>query len=73
MCSLIVYILARTAFAGLADSSYGTKSGNLSPFVVAFLAIVSGVLCEEAFQQIMLAGRAMLSRTSGKRDAKPSS
>jgi hypothetical protein len=67
MCSLIVYILARTAFAGLADSSYVTKSGNLSPFVIAFLAIISGVLCEEAFQQIMLAGRALLSRTGGKR------
>ena len=68
MCSLIVYILARTAFAGLADSSYATKSGNLSPFVIAFLAIISGVLCEEAFQQIMLAGRALLSRTGGKRN-----
>lgn len=72
MCSLIVYILARTAFAGLADSSYVTKSGNLSPFVIAFLAIVSGVLCEEAFQQIMVAGRAFLSRTGGKRDGKAS-
>jgi hypothetical protein len=65
MCSLIVYILAKTVFASLADTTYVAKSGNMSPFVIAFLAIVSGLLCEEAFQRIVSAGRAALARSTG--------
>lgn len=65
MCALIVYILAKTVFAGLADTTYVAKSGNMSPFVIAFLAIVSGLLCEEAFQRIIGAGRAALARSTG--------
>jgi hypothetical protein len=68
MCSLIVYILAKTAFAGISDASYGSKSGNISPFVTAFLAVVSGAICEEAFQAIINAGRKMLNRMGGKQD-----
>jgi hypothetical protein len=64
MCSLIVYILAKTAFAGLADSSFVAKSGNMSPFVTAFLAIVSGLLSDEAFQRIVTAGRATLAQST---------
>jgi hypothetical protein len=66
MCSLIVYILAKTAFAGITETAYVAKSGNLSPFVTAFLAVVSGLICEEAFQQIIFAGRALLARSGGK-------
>src|SRR5206468_1235495 len=65
MCSLIVYILAKTVFAGLADSTNVSKSGNMSPFVTAFLAVVSGLLCDEAFQRIVSAGRAALARSTG--------
>lgn len=65
MCALIVYILAKTVYSGLGESTYTTKSGNLSPFVTAFLAIVSGLICEEAFQQIIVAGKAMLARSTG--------
>lgn len=72
MCSLIVYILAKTVFAGLADTAYIAKSGNMSPFVVAFLAVVSGLLCEEAFQRIVAAGKAALARSTGSDDAKTS-
>jgi hypothetical protein len=68
MCSLIVYILARTVFAGLVDTTYVAKSGNMSPFVIAFMAIVSGLLCEEAFQQIIRAGKATLARSTGGND-----
>ena len=68
MCSLIVYILARTVFAGLVDTTYVAKSGNMSPFVIAFMAIVSGLLCEEAFQQIIRAGKSTLVRSTGARD-----
>jgi hypothetical protein len=63
MCALITYILAKTAFAGLTEAAYSNKSGNLSPFVAAFLAIISGLMCEEAFHQIMKAGRSMLARS----------
>jgi hypothetical protein len=65
MCSLIVYIIAKTVFAGLADTTYAAKSGNMSPFVIAFMAIVSGLLCEEAFQQIIRAGKSALARSTG--------
>jgi hypothetical protein len=65
MCALIIYILARTVYAGLGESSYSSRSGELSPFVTAFLAIVSGLICEEAFQQIIIAGKAMLARSTG--------
>ncbi len=65
MCSLIIYILARTVFAGLVDTTYVAKSGNMSPFVIAFMAIVSGLMCEEAFQQIIRAGKATLARSTG--------
>jgi uncharacterized membrane protein len=65
MCALIVYILARTVYAGLGESNYSSKSGNLSPFVVAFLAIISGLIYEEAFQQIIVAGKALLAKTAG--------
>jgi hypothetical protein len=70
MCALIIYILAKTAFAGITETAYLAKSGTLSPFVVAFLAVVSGLICEEAFQQIISAGKALLARTSatGKTD-----
>ena len=70
MCSLIVHILAKTVFAGLADTAYVAKSGNMSPFVIAFLAVVSGLLCEEAFQQIVSAGKAALARSTGSDDPK---
>jgi len=65
MCALIVYILARTVYTGLGESNYSSKSGNLSPFVTAFLAIISGLICEEAFQQIIVAGKALLAKTAG--------
>lgn len=65
MCSLIIYIIAKTVFAGLADSTYAAKSGNMSPFVIAFMAIVSGLMCEEAFQQIVRAGKSALARGTG--------
>ena len=65
MCALIVYILARTVYAGLGESNYSSKSGNLSPFVTAFLAIISGLIYEEAFQQIIVAGKALLAKTAG--------
>ena len=65
MCALITYIIAKTAFAGVTDASYSSKSGNLSPFVTAFLAIISGLMCEEAFHQIMTAGKAVLARSTG--------
>ena len=76
MCSLIIYILAKTALAGIAESSYGSKSGSLSPFVTAFLAVISGAICEEAFQVILRAGRSMLNRVGNqeaiaKRPSKP--
>jgi len=62
MCSLIIYILAKTALAGVAEASYSSRSGSLSPFVTAFLAVVSGAICEEAFQVILQAGRSLLTR-----------
>lgn len=65
MCALIVYIIARTVYTGLGESNYSSKSGNLSPFVTAFLAIISGLICEEAFQQIIVAGKALLTKTTG--------
>jgi hypothetical protein len=65
MCSLIVYILAKTVFSGLGDTASAGKSGNMSPFVTAFLAVVSGLLCEEAFQRIISAGRAALAHSTG--------
>ncbi|HEX5213381.1 MAG TPA: hypothetical protein VFW22_16770 [Pseudolabrys sp.] len=65
MCALIVYILARTVYAGLGESNYSSKSGNLSPFVTAFLAIISGLIYEEAFQQIIVAGKTLLAKTAG--------
>lgn len=65
MCALIVYILARTVYAGLGESNYSSKSGNLSPFVTAFLAIISGLIYEEAFQQIIVAGKGLLAKTAG--------
>jgi hypothetical protein len=65
MCALITYILAKTAFAGLSEASYSTKAGSLSPFVAAFLAIISGLMCEEALNQIMKAGGALLARSGG--------
>jgi hypothetical protein len=65
MCALITYILAKTAFAGLTEASYSTKAGSLSPFVAAFLAIISGLMCEEALHQIMKAGGALLARSGG--------
>jgi hypothetical protein len=65
MCALITYILAKTAFAGLTEASYSTKAGSLSPFVAAFLAIISGLMCEEALRQIMKAGGALLARSGG--------
>jgi hypothetical protein len=71
MCALIVYILARTVYTGLGEASYSDKSGNLSPFVTAFLAIVSGLISEEAFQQIIAAGKALLTSSTGKRAANP--
>ena len=65
MCSMIVYILAKTAFAENTETGYGAKSGNLSPFVTAFLAVVSGLLCEEAFQKIITSGKALLAQSGG--------
>jgi hypothetical protein len=33
--------------------------------VTAFLAIISGLIYEEAFQQIIIAGKALLAKTAG--------
>jgi len=69
MCSLIVYILAKTALAGVSEETLSSKTNNLSPFVTAFLAIVSGLLSEEAFKQIIGAGRKLLGRSGIGSDA----
>lgn len=72
MCSLIIYILAKSAFAGITEATYAAKSANLSPFVTAFLAVVSGLLCEEAFNQIITSGKSVLARSgTTQRGSKP--
>jgi hypothetical protein len=66
MCALIVYILSRTGLVVLTEQ--GQKSGDVvfSPFIVAMLSTMSGLLAERALRTIRHVGSKALDK--GKRD-----
>lgn len=61
MCALIIYILSRTTLVTFVDRAQTSGGVNLNPYFVAFLAVVSGILAEEAFAKITSVGQRMLS------------
>lgn len=55
--ALAIFVLAKAGVLIVADTSQASDfSGDLNPFFISFLAIVSGLLSEQATQRIQAAG-----------------
>ena len=62
--SIAIFLLAGAGMLMLSGGSGQTDNQELSPYLVAAIAFVSGFLAEDAFQRIQTAGRNLLG-TSG--------
>lgn len=62
--ALSMYVMLKAGQFTFVDDS----NQNLSPFLVSFLGIISGMLAEEAYQRLTKAGGAMINGKSGTGD-----
>jgi hypothetical protein len=46
MCALVIYIVSRTSFVALTERSFDNQQASISPFVITFLSVVSGLMAE---------------------------
>jgi len=60
MCALVIYIVSRTSFVALTERSFDNQQASISPFVITFLSVVSGLMAEEVFARIAAMGRRAL-------------
>ena len=60
MCALTIYVLARISLVALGDRAVSSGGLQLSPFLIAFLAVACGVLTDETFGWIQNRGRGIL-------------
>ncbi|MBZ6076327.1 hypothetical protein [Microvirga puerhi] len=49
MCALTIYVLARISLVALGDRTALAGGLQLNPFLVAFLAVISGIMTDETF------------------------
>ena len=58
--ALAMYVMIKSGQSTLLDSA----EGDLSPFLLSFLGIISGMLAEQAYKRIVLTGGNMLGESS---------
>jgi len=64
--AVAIFLFAGTGMLALTQGASGSDGGlELSPYLVAFLAFVSGFMAEDAFGRIQAAGRAFFSEGNG--------
>lgn len=66
--SISIYILAK---AGQLTLETGSESDTLNPFIISFLAIISGLLAEDSVDKISDAGRRFLNKKKIKPKSEP--
>jgi hypothetical protein len=71
MCALVIYILSRTGFVAITEGGrHGTETA-ISPFVIAFISVASGLMAEKALERIRSVGiNALQSRADIQRAAR---
>jgi hypothetical protein len=71
MCALVIYILSRTGFVAITEGGrHGTETA-ISPFVIAFVSVASGLMAEKALERIRSVGiKALQSRADSQRAAR---
>lgn len=70
MCALVIYILSRTGFVAITEGGQRSIEAAISPFVIAFISVASGLMAEKALERIRAIGiNALQSRTSGPQTA----
>ena len=57
MCALITYVLSRVAVVAILEKGKAEDILAMSPFVIAFLAVISGIFSDEAFAKIASAAK----------------
>ncbi|MFT5701289.1 MAG: hypothetical protein ACI8ZB_004180 [Desulforhopalus sp.] len=63
--ALAMYVMVKSGLSSIADSN---NSGDLSPFLISFLGIVSGMLSEQAYKRIETTGNKMLADNTNKKE-----
>jgi hypothetical protein len=56
MCALVIFILSRTGFVAITEAGTRTGAAAISPFIIAFISIASGLLAERAMERIQTIG-----------------
>jgi hypothetical protein len=64
--AISIFVLIKSGQLVISDSNQGISSETLNPFFVSFLAIISGLLSEEAYDKIQTTGIAFLQSKSNK-------
>ena len=60
--ALAMYVLVKSGLSSIVDST----AEDLSPFLISFLGIVSGMLSEQAYKKLASTGNNMLTGSSAK-------
>jgi hypothetical protein len=64
--AISIFVLVKSGQLVLSDSKEGIGSETLNPFFISFLAIISGLLSEQAYEKIHLAGESFLNTGKSK-------
>lgn len=59
--ALAMYVMVKSGQFAL----FNTTEGDLSPFVISFLGIISGMLADQAYKKLYTTGETVFSETHG--------
>jgi hypothetical protein len=65
MCALVIFILTRTGFVAITESTQRSGETVISPFVIAFISVAAGLLANRALEFIKGVGLKTLDGGSG--------